>query len=184
MMSPPYQKRPTHWRKVLLGLATLFVAMLASASWYKLHYSMERARLFEEQGSPSAPRVLIATQGSAFKNAVTAGLVELLRKRSAHIRVVDVTTLPDIDESEWDAMVVIHTWEFGAPPQVVKAFVGRVKRADKLVVLTTSGAGTFGVEGIDVISSASTMVDVPSEVGQLFSRVDAVLNRDDKGPAR
>jgi hypothetical protein len=177
MISSPHQKHPSRWRKVLLALATLLVGMLASASWYKFHYSMDVARTLEVQGSPTGSRVLIATQGSTFKNAVTAGLVEQLRKKSAHIKVIDVTALPDVRESDWDALVVIHTWEIGKPPQAVKVFIDRLQRRDKLVVLTTSGAGSFRMEGIDALSSASTMVDVPMEIGQLSNRVDAVLKR-------
>jgi hypothetical protein len=184
MISPQRQKRPRHWRKVLLAIATLLVGMLASASWYRFHYSMSAARPLEVQGSPSGPRVLIATQGSTFKDAITTGLIEQLKKKSAHIKVVDVTALANVHEGDWDAVVVVHTWEIGKPPKSVRAFIDRLQQRDKLVVLTTSGAGTFRMEGVDAISSASTMSDVPFEVAQLSNRLDAILNRAGDGRSR
>jgi hypothetical protein len=57
-----------------------------------------------------------ATQGSAFKDAVVAGIVERPRERSIFIQVVDLTALPDVDESRWDAIVVLHTIEYGNAP--------------------------------------------------------------------
>jgi hypothetical protein len=57
----------------------------------------------------------------------------------------------------------------------VKTFVDRVGHSPKLIVLTTSGAGDFKMEGIDAISSASKMEDAPARVAEISSRVDAIL---------
>lgn len=45
----------------------------------------------------------------------------------------------------------------------------------KVIVLSTSGGGTFKMEGIDAISSASEMIDVPQRVAELDTRLDALL---------
>jgi hypothetical protein len=178
------ENRLTRWRRTLLVIAILAIAMAALATWYMAYYSMDVAHTSEVEGSPSGPRVLIATQGSAFKDAVTTGLVERLKKRSAHIKVIDIAALSGVRESDWDAMVVIHTWEFRKPPTEVRVFVDHLQDRNKLVALATSGAGTFRMEGIDAISSASTMVDAPIKVNDLANRVDAVLNRAAEGRAQ
>lgn len=144
---------------------------------------MEVARSFEVAGSPAGPRVLIATQGSDFKDALTAGLIDQLERRSAFVKVIDVTELGSIREADWNAMVVMHTWEMRKPPIAVKAFVDRTRQRDKLVVLTTSGAGDFKLEGVDAISAASQMDDVATRVRELASRVDAILDAPSPGAA-
>jgi hypothetical protein len=85
--------------------------------------------------------------------------------------------LPDVDESHWDAIVVLHTIEYGKAPAAAQAFVNRVGKTGKVVVLSTSGAGDFKIEGIDAISSASRMTDVPGRVDELLSRIESLLAR-------
>jgi len=175
--------RATRWRKILLIVAAVAAAMLGFATWYKLHYSMEPAHPFEVQGSPSGPRVLIATQGSPFKDAVVAGLVEHLKARAARAQVIDATTLANVREAEWDVIVILHTWEMHKPPPAVEAFIGRVPDRHRLVVLTTSGGGDVRMPGVDAVSAASKMVDVPARVVEMGRRVDAVLDAQPRGPA-
>jgi hypothetical protein len=172
--SPQHRYR---WRIVLVTIAALLVGSIAFASWYHAHYSMATAAAVNVLGAPGAPRVLIATQGSAFKNSVTTGLVDHLRGKSATIKVIDISLLPDAREEDWNALVVIHTWEMGRPPAEVSAFIDRLRNRHLLVMVTTSGAGDIRMEGVDAISSASTIADVPAVVGELVRRVDVVLAR-------
>jgi menaquinone-dependent protoporphyrinogen IX oxidase len=121
--------------------------------------------------------VLIATQGSEFKDAVVSAVAGNLKNRGCYVKVVDVSALPGVREAEWNAIVVLHTWEMRKPPGVVKTFVERARNSGKLVVLTTSGAGTFRIEGIDAISSASVVADAPDRAAEISAKVDAILNR-------
>ncbi len=163
------------WQKALLAAGVIILAMVAFATWYRVHYSMSVARSFEVPAAAPSARVLIATQGSAFKDAVVSGLADHLRLRSVYAKIVDISALPGIQGGDWDAIVLIHTWEMGKPPQTVKAFVDRIHDPDKLVVLTTSGAGNFKLEGVDAISAASKMVDVRARVAEMSRRIDAIL---------
>jgi hypothetical protein len=161
-----------HTRHV--AIATLVVAaILLFSAWYWVHYSMSAAHSFVVNGA--GPRVLIATQGSEFKDAVVAGLIERLKTRDAHVKIIDVSELPATNLSDWSAVVVIHTWEMRKPPTPVKAFIDRVGHNQKLIVLTTSGAGDFKMPGVDAISSASKMVDVPARVADISAKLDAIL---------
>jgi hypothetical protein len=163
------------WRKILLAAATLIAASIAFAGWYRIHFSMDAARAFEVNDPHSMVRVLIATQGSAFKDAVVTGVIEHLESRAAYVKVVDVSALPGVDPAAWNAVVVIHTWEMRQPPQDVQAFVDRARNSGKLVVLTTSGAGTFKLEGVDAISSASVVDDAPARAAEIAKRLDGIL---------
>lgn len=168
----------SYGRKILLGALALVGAALVSMTWYRLHYSMDAARAFEVAGSPAGAKTLIATQGSAFKDAITAGTVEHLGRRSASVKVIDVSGLESIQPEDWDVIVVIHTWEMRKPPAAVQAFADRARQRNNIVVLTTSGAGDFKLAGVDAISAASRMADVPMRLEEMTARIDAILDRE------
>ena len=163
---------------MLVVAAVIAAALVAFSAWYKLHYSMDVARPFEVNDPHSKPRVLIATQGSEFKDAVVSGVIDHLKTRAAYVKVIDVSALSGVAEDEWDAIVLVHTWEMHKPQADAQAFVNRARSIPKMVVLSTSGAGDFKMEGIDVISSASTIADVPARVEAIIEKVDAVLDGD------
>ena len=163
-------------RRVLYWTTGVVVLLLAFITWDTLRYSMEPANSFEVNTPQSGPRVLIATQGSAFKDAVVAGVIDHLRTRSAYVKVVDVSALPNIKERDWNAIVVIHTLEMNRPPPEAQAFVDRMGGGNRAVVLSTSGGGDFKMQGIDAISSASKVSDVPMHVAQITARLDAILD--------
>jgi hypothetical protein len=164
-------------RGFLISVAALTIAVIGFLAWYEVHFAMNPVEGFTANDPSSEQRVLIATQGSAFKDAVVAGVVQRLGERPIFIQVVDVTALPDVDESHWDAILVLHTIEYGKAPAPVQAFVDRVGKTRKVVVLGTSGAGDFKIEGIDAISSASRMTDVPARVDGLLARIESLLTR-------
>jgi len=176
MVTPDPAAHPGRWRRALRVLVVVIVVLLGFAVWYRWHYAMRPARSFELPGSAAGPRVLIATQGSAFKDALVAGLVEHLKSRAAHTKVIDVTALAGVREADWDAIVILHTWEMHKPPAAVQSFVDTAPDRRKLVVLTTSGAGDFRMPGVDAISSASRMIDVPTRVQELDRLLDARLD--------
>lgn len=169
------------WGKALLIAALILAALVVSAGWYLASNSMDVARAFEVNDPSAVPRVLVATQGSAFKDAVVAGVTERLKVRGTYVKVVDVSSLPEMGQGEWGAIVIIHTWEMGKPPPVVQEFVGRARAPGNLVILTTSGRGDFGIDGVDVISSASRMEDVSLRVTDVLKRIDAILNLSGQG---
>ena len=65
----------------------VFVLMsLRTARWYLLDHSMHPARAFEVNSPAASQKVLIATQGSAFKDSIVAGVVAHLRERQVYIK--------------------------------------------------------------------------------------------------
>lgn len=169
------------WRKILLAVAVLIVASIAFASWYRLHFSMGTAQAFELNDPRATTRVLIATQGSEFKDAVVRRVAGKLEARNAYVKVIDVSSLSSVDTAEWDGIVILHTWEMRKPPREVQAFVDRARGSGRLVVLTTSGAGDFKIDGVDAISSASVVADAPARADDILTKLDAVFS---SGPTR
>jgi len=159
-------------------LATIGVVALlipSSLLWYRGHYSMHVARSFDAGSASAAQRVLIATQGSPYKDALVAGLVRHLRSRPVYIGVIDVSALPGVKPDDWTAIVLIHTWEYSQPQADALAFVERLPERRRLVVVTTSGSGRQRMPGVDAISAASVMDEPPASLVAVTRRLDALL---------
>ncbi|MCK5001488.1 MAG: hypothetical protein KAS57_00580 [Gammaproteobacteria bacterium] len=165
-------------KKVIIGIAALAVTTFAFLTWYKFHYSMDIAESFEVNTPELKHKVLIATQGSKYKDALVAEIVDHLRQRQTYIKVIDVTALPQVNEDKWNAIVVIHTWENLKPQIDAKVYLERVKDLKKFIVLSTSGNGDHKIEGINAITSASVMSDLPSHTIDIKNRLDSILGRD------
>jgi hypothetical protein len=59
------------------------------------------------------------------------------------------------------------------PQPDAKAFIERASDPKKVLVVTTSGSGKERLAGVDAISAASVMEDVPTRLGLIESRLDA-----------
>ena len=164
--------------KAVYLLAALFLlCAIAVPLRYTRQHSMFVAGSFEAGSSALEPRVLIATQGSSFKNALVDGLLAELKPRTGYLKVIDVANLSKIQEKEWAAIVVLHTWEYGKPQADAAAFVGRASEKRKLIVVTTSGGGAEKMPGIDAISAASAMRQVPAGVAEVTGRIESLLKK-------
>lgn len=130
-------------------------------------------REFGERGR--GPAALIATQGSAYKDAIVDTLTQHLQATPLYLRVVDISQLTSVDEREWDAIVLLHSWERWQPPPAVQQFVERLKERGKLVVLTTSGSGDSRMACVDAVTSASELSRAHGDAEELLGRVERVL---------
>lgn len=121
-------------------------------------------------------RVLIASQGSDFKNALVESLTTHLRDK-VYIKMIDVTTLHDINEDAWDAMVFIHTTEQWKLQPDVKKYLDRAINIDKVILVTTSGSGDWKTEDYDIetITSASKTEELPALIENILMRLNKIL---------
>lgn len=164
-------------KHVLLTIVVSVVLLLVSAALgaYLLRSDAGPVQSLE-RGQPSLPvHVLIAAQRSTFKDGLVTALVARLEQRPAYVNVIDVAGLRDIDAADWQAIVIVHDWQFGSAPRVVSNFVARLPDPGKIIDVTTSGNGHAKLPGVDVISSASVVDDVPELVAQISSKIDARL---------
>lgn len=133
-------------KKVLVVLLILGVISILFLTWYAAEHSMEEAMPLEVNDVSLKNHLLIATQGSEFKEKIVEKTVEQLKSFPIYMKVIDVGQLGSIDENDWSVIVILHTWEYSAPPKVVSSFVKKANR-DKLIVLSTSGSGKEKIEG-------------------------------------
>jgi hypothetical protein len=142
------------WKKFTIVFLAFGLISVGALSWYAWRHSMEPVAGFEVNSDTLRTKVLIATQGSEFKEAVVSSVIETLKSKPIYFRIIDVAELGPIDEKEWDAIVVMHTWEYSRPPKSVAEFNARTNTSGKCMTVTTSGSGSR-MPGADAISSAS-----------------------------
>ncbi|UCG92092.1 MAG: hypothetical protein JSV97_13735 [candidate division WOR-3 bacterium] len=147
---------------------------------FGIYLFMNRQRVIEPFAVGSVEtehKVLIASQGSDFKNALVESLTTHLQERQVYIRIIDVTSLQEVNEQEWDGLVLIHTTENWKLQPAVKAYLDRAKDLDKIVVVTTSGSGEWKTEDydVDVLTSASKTKELPALITNILFRLDAIL---------
>ena len=157
----------------LLIIGVLFIFFI----WYKHTYSMDTAQTYEINSPNLERKLLIATQGSDFKDKVTKEIVDNYRSQPIFIKVIDVSSLGKIIPSDYSALVIIHTWQNLEPPVEVKHFIEKSTAfMDKVVVLTTSGDGSYKMEGVDAITGESILADAPLYTSKVIDRIDSILS--------
>jgi len=162
-------------RLIALVVAAILLGLPASLIWYESLHSMRTAASFDV-GTPSSPQhVLIATQGSLFKDALVKAIIQHLHSRPVYIKVIDVSALPTVKDTDWTAIVVIQSWENWKPEPHAQAFLERIQDRKRIIDVTTSGSGGAGIPGFDVISTASVVRDLPTPLAAVTRRVDALL---------
>jgi len=129
-------------------------------------------------GNPEATnKILIASQGSEFKNNLLNNLVQKLRTEDNYLYVVDCTKLDSENVPDWDAIVVIHSAQMHELPGAAELFLERTIDLSKVILVSTSGAGDDKVEGfeVDAISTASRIGITHKIINWLIPRIESKL---------
>lgn len=165
------------WYKVVVWISIGIVALFfVFAVWYKYEYSMDSVVPYSINSSTLQTKLLIATQGSNFKNTVTQGVLDYYKANPVFIEVIDVSTLSDIKPIDYTAILVMHTWEYGKPPEAVQSFMDENSNSkNKMVVLTTSGEGSERMEDVDAISGESILEDAPDVVAEIVGQLNSII---------
>ena len=162
-------------RKVTIILVGLGLAIFAPLTWYKSNYSMDIAQALTVTVPNAKHQLLIASQGSVYKNSVVEGIIAAAKERQMAIEVIDVSGLSTVKLEDWNVIVILHTWENWTPQVDAKTFLQRHPNRDKIIVLTTSGQGELKMPGVDAITSASLSAHAPLHVAEIMRRIDAVI---------
>ena len=116
-------------------------------------------------GNPqSENKILIASQGSEFKNNLVKNILEQLKSDQNYFLIIDCTTLENENDEDWDAIIIIHTLQIHEMPEEARTFLSKANDLSKIMLVSTSGAGDDKVEGfeVDAISSASRNSAIPA----------------------
>jgi len=131
------------------------------------------------QEPQSAKRVLIATEQSAFKDAVAAEVAKTLRQDGHSVTIIGLEKLGAEPAGDYQAIVLINTCRAWRPSRGVRDFLRQLSEQDRkrLLVLTTANSGECDVKvnGVDAISSASKRANAPAISQRLIDKVRARL---------
>lgn len=121
-------------------------------------------------------KLLIVTQGSPFKDSITAGVLDRYKSPRVVVEVIDVRDLAKTDAGDFDAILILHRWEANAPSESVQSFMDENQGLrNKIVMLTTSWNGLEKMENVDAITGASIVEDVPLFTAKIIKRLDRLL---------
>jgi len=166
------------WIKItIVIIATpivLFALLLGAYVVFNLQGVIEPFQV----GNPDAQhKILIASQGSEFKNTLTNEFVELLKDNTNYISIVDCTSLDKETPADWNAIIIIHTTQIHGMPDEAKRFLSRGSDLSKIVLVTTSGGGDEAVTEfeIDAISTASRLSVTNQITDWAIAKIDRIF---------
>lgn len=160
--------------RVIIGL--ILIGFSGFWIWYEYTYSMDTVIPFEVKDPSLETKVLIASQGSRFKDSLVQGILRHYQKDAIHFKVIDVYTMFTVDIDKWDALVIINSWEYGSPPGNVKRFIkNHPDQLDKLIILSTVGSSNIALKDIDVISGESIIEKRSYYTGILVERLNKII---------
>jgi len=162
-------------KTILKIIGIIAFTFLVFAVWYKFNYSMSEVKSFDMNSPELTTKILIATQGSEYKDGILSDLTTHFKSKDVYIKVIDIYELTEVDADRWSAICIIHTWEYGNPPFTVEEFTKKTIAKNQLIVHTTSGEGSYRMEEVDAITGASVMEDIPTVSTQLIERLEEVI---------
>ncbi|MDH4211122.1 MAG: hypothetical protein OEV79_06700 [candidate division WOR-3 bacterium] len=162
---------------VLIILAAGIVLLMALFAIYLLLNRQGVVESYDVGEPETGNRLLIVSQGSEFKNALVESVITHLADESLYVCVIDVSGLEEINEDEWDAILILHTTEQWKLQPDVKKYLDRARNLDRVVVITTSGSGEWKSDeyAVDVMTSASKKEELRALTDNIVLKLKAIL---------
>jgi len=169
--------QPMLFRKASFITAFMIFFIACFFLWYAGGRPSEGPEAASAGLDEAVPRVLIASQKSEFKNAVVKHLEASLEERPVFYETVGISALGNVDEGEWDAIVIVQCVKMGTINGHVKSYLDRSQDLSKVVLITTCQAGDPKTDAWDVdsITSASKMDEVEPVIEGALSQLDVIL---------
>ena len=144
-----------------IGVGCFLALAVAFSLWYLIKFYPRTAESFEINSPDQPTRILVATQGSEFKDGLVAAVCDRLRKQPVHVKVIDVGGLGEVDTDEWNKVLVVNTAMMNIMSRPVRRFVARGQGLDKVLLFVTSGGADFKPAdlAVDALSGASRKRD-------------------------
>lgn len=144
--------------------------------YYLLTNSMYEAESYTVNEASLASSLIIATQGSEFKEAITKKIVEYYQPKPVYLEVIDISRLYEVEPRKHSAILIMHTWEYGSAPEDVKVFLRKNSAfKSKIIVVTTSSDGDAHIKGIDAITGESNPTNTDSLLTVITGRMNPLL---------
>jgi hypothetical protein len=149
-------------KKLLLritGLVFGIVAALIAVAFivYVILYYPRKAEPFEINTPDANKTLLIATQGSGFKDALVEALCDSLKSSPLYIKGIDIGELEEANAGDWDRVLIINTFMVRLN-KGVERFIDRADSPENVLLFVTSGGADWQPEPelrVDALTSAS-----------------------------
>lgn len=154
-----------------LGVLLIFVGL-------QLLYNPCDSYRFKSKGH-STNGLVIANEGSYFKDSITRILVQHYEWKSVKVKVLPLKYLNNLKANDFAAIVIIYSWHTWNPPPEVERFIKKQAACmDKMVVVTTSSGGTHKMEGVDAITGTSKIENANVYAYKIIEKTDPILGLD------
>jgi len=137
---------------------------------YVILYYPRKAESFEINNANPTKKILIATQGSDFKNSLVKILCDSLKKSSVYIKGIDLGELTEVDDKNWDRILIINALIVRLNKNVER-IITSTHTPEKILMFVTSGGADWLPQSyykVDAITSASRMTYV-NDLGHLIT---------------
>jgi Tetratricopeptide repeat len=139
-----------------IAASILGLVLICFAIYLYLYYP-RKAEPFEMSAANPTRSILIATQGSEFKNDLIKSLCDSLIQSSTHIKGIDIGDLATVDEREWDSILIINSLIININKHA-SHFIAQSQTPEKILLLVTSGGADWQPKPelrVEAITSAS-----------------------------
>ena len=169
------------WIKILIGIIATPVLLFGVLLF--IYILMNRQGVIEpyQVGNPNAEnKILIASQGSDFKNSLVNILIKEFKEDNNYLSVIDCTELEKENHEYWDAVIIIHTMQIHKMPKEAKVFLAEENDLSRIMLVSTSGGGDDIVTDFDVdaISTPSRSSVTPQIIEWVKEKMENKLNRE------
>ncbi|HNW91986.1 MAG TPA: hypothetical protein PKM88_03640 [bacterium] len=160
-------------KKVLLFAGVLLVGVVLFCAGYWLKYAQGVIRPASAPVANATRHMLIGSQGSDYKQELVRQLAARLQAEGIASQIIDVTALPTVKETDYDAIILICSIEFYAAQKDVAAFIAAAQHPERIVLHTTSGQGDMPPQvcRIDAITGASQPAAISDKVAAIMARL-------------
>lgn len=155
---------------ILIALVVLIIGFGAYVAVKLNGMKMKYANTFTVNSPAYPTKVLIATQGSDFKNKLIDKIIESISHREIHIKVVDVSLLTNENPSAWKAVLIISSIEANNIHPAARAFLLNPASTAKTLVIATGTDSWNRASQYDAISTASVVTNLKTVVNTAVPR--------------
>ncbi|EDN7593768.1 hypothetical protein GPY84_11845 [Listeria monocytogenes] len=139
--------------KISLIAVVIFAGVMLS---YRFIKSMDVTENAEINKSATGDHVLLATQGSKFKDSVMDQVKKDMEGKNVHVSIIDTTKLDKVKADDYDKVVLFTTVQSDDIPENVSTFMNDNKdKSIHIAVTADSGRWDDKPKDIDAISEAS-----------------------------
>ena len=164
--------------KKLVKIAITFIVLFfLFMVWYDYTYSMEVVETKEINNTSYPKKVLIASQGSDYKNKVVNKITDYFTSDSIYFQIIDVSLLNEVSPDDWNAIVIFHVWEIWKPEPNAKKFLQDNYNSEKMFVVCTSGSGDNRIDSTDGITGASSIELVDQDADTIINWLNEALTK-------